>query len=435
MNTYKWLFGLIIAAIAFPVAADNATGDIMLTRHFTGLWEQVNQESQGISFEIVEQLDDSRVAVAYWYTYGQDKKSAWYVGIGPYTDNHADLDLYYSSDVGFMQDAQPDNNPVTRIGTMRITFDSCNSGVVNFDSTQAEVGSGSFPIQRLTSVMNTYCTGGMSDDMDVHATHGEQRVEFTPVREGMNASGHARYEDTPGSTEFEIVVEGLPDGNYHLYTGMEERGEFAVQQGYGKMEFHSPMETGKYFMTFDPRGLDIEIHDGSGPVLIAADHMSGRDDRDQGGYGDDHGQGGNGQGGSGDDHGQGGNAQDCDGGMGGGMGNCMADGEYTEIQVRMNNTGFLPDARGEAEWEMTNQRVEFSVEIEDIPTGSYALLVGGSEVGTIVASNMHGKVYGRIEFRDPEMYGMNYLDFDPRGQTIAVMQQNDTILEVDFPLE
>jgi hypothetical protein len=49
---------------------------------------------------------------------------------------------------------------------------------------------------------------------------------------------------------------------------------------------------------------------------------------------------------------------------------------------------------------------------------------------------MHdGEVYGRLGFRDPVVYGKGYLDFEPRGQKIEVMQGTDIILEVDFPAE
>ena len=80
-------------------------------------------------------------------------------------------------------------------------------------------------------------------------------------------------------------------------------------------------------------------------------------------------------------------------------------------------------------------RVEFSVEIEDVPDGNYPLVVGGAEVGTIAATDMHGKVVGIIRFRDPEVFGKEHLDFDPRGQTIQVLSNGDSILEVDFHLE
>jgi hypothetical protein len=124
------------------------------------------------------------------------------------------------------------------------------------------------------------------------------------------------------------------------------------------------------------------------------------------------------------------------GGMGGGMHDCVNDGEFIEIEVEMVNTGVLINAKGEADWRMNTDRVEFSVEIEDIPVGSYVLKSGGVEVGVIEAFAMHdGEVYGHISFRDPETSGREHLDFEPRGQKIEVFQGDSLILEADFPVE
>jgi hypothetical protein len=124
------------------------------------------------------------------------------------------------------------------------------------------------------------------------------------------------------------------------------------------------------------------------------------------------------------------------GGMGGGMHDCVDDGDFVEIEVDLDNTGVLPAAKGEAEWEMNSQRVEFSVEIQDVPVGSYPLKVAGVQVGIIEAFEMHmGDVYGHIRFRDPESYGREHLDFEPRGNKIEVFQGENIILKVDFPME
>ena len=86
--------------------------------------------------------------------------------------------------------------------------------------------------------------------------------------------------------------------------------------------------------------------------------------------------------------------------------------------------------------ENETDRVEFSVEIEDVPVGSYSLKVGGIEEGIIEAYEMRdGDVYGRIKFRDPETTGREHLDFEPRGQKIEVLQGDNIILEVNFPIE
>ena len=406
-------------------------GDFMVTRHFTGSWAQVEQESQGLNLEVIEQIDGSRRSVAYWYTYGADRKTAWYLGIGDLVDDQIIYELYDSVDVGFMQGDEPGNDSVQSVGTMTIVFDSCDSGAVTFDTGHEEVGSGSFNIARVSEIMNTHCSGSIADDMHADAMFGEQRMGLMPAREGMFGEGHARYEDYPGHMEFEIDVEGLPDGDYHLYVGGQDHGVFSVSNGHGSMEFTSPGETGSMMMTFDPRGMLIEIHDDQGVVMSSFENSFA---------GDQHGH--HGDGGDDDHH------YDCETGMGPGMGpgmghgmgsgmmNCVDDGDFVEIEIDLENTGVLIDAEGKAEWKMNSDRVEFSVEIEDIPVGSYTLNVGGVEEGTFEAFEMHdGDVFGHIRFWDPESYGREHLDFEPRGEKLEVLQGTNVILEVNFPTE
>ena len=425
MKLFQTLTGLLASMFLLVVLADDVySADLMVTRGFSGAWDQIDQESQGVNIQIIAQDDDSRVALAYWYTYGNDRKSAWYLGIGQIIDNHIDFVLYHSEDVGFLENGRPGNNSVQSIGTMNISFESCSRGVVTFDTDHSEVGNGSFRIERLTEIRNMHCTGGISDDTDAMGMFGEQRIELLSAREGIVASGHAQFEVAPGRSHFEIETEGLPDGDYHLYVGMHDRGEFSVSGGRGKLEFTSPMESGRRLFTFDPVGMQIRIHDGTGEILSSFDGVFER--RPQGQYGDH-------------DH-----DFDCQSGMGSGMGHggshgmddCVEDGEAIEIEIDLTNTGQLSGARGEAEWEMTTSRIGFYVEIENIPAGNYPLVVAGDEVGIIVAREMmHSGVYGRIMFRDPPTYGGYHLDFDPRGETIEVMRQGDVILMVVFPEE
>lgn len=432
-----WTFGMaaicslaMVTGVLMAHQADEGvpSGELIVTRHFTGLWDQVDQESQGIALQVVEQWDSSRKAVAYWYTYGPDRESAWYIGIGLLDDNRIDMDLYRSGDVGFMQDADPDNDPVTAIGEFVMTFDSCTSGTVTYNSSDPDVGTGSFRIERLAEVMNTHCTGGMSDDMPAGAMFSQQRVELVAAREEVDGSGYARYEDYPAHMEFSVDVQGLPDGAYQVRVGGVERGELVVAGGRGEVQFSSPAEDGHHFLNFDPRNQVIEVHDAQGLVL------SSYEDRFQG---DDDGYHGQGTGYSDADH-----HYDCamqDGmghHMGDGMMECVDDGASVEISADLSATGALPSAAGEAEWEMNSHRVTFAVEIEDVPEGSYPLVVGGVQVGIIEAFAMHdGEVYGRIAFRDPDVYGRQPLDFEPRGQLIQVVQGETVILETEFPLE
>ena len=272
VSVYLKILALGLLVPSFGVLAHgNDPGDpvdgLMVTRHFTGSWDQVDQDAQGLSLDVIEQYDGRRRSVVYWFTYGADRKPTWYLGIGDLVDNRIEYGLRESTDVGFMQDAVPGNESVRVIGTMTIEFDSCNSGFVTYETDHEEVGSGSFNIERLTEVMNTHCSGGISDDMHSDGMFGEQRLALMPARDGVTGEGHARYEDYPGHMEFEVEMEDLPDGTYHLYVGMQHRGDFEVLDGRGHLEFRSPAETGSMMMNFDPRGMLIEVHDNQGVML------------------------------------------------------------------------------------------------------------------------------------------------------------------------
>lgn len=437
------LFALVVAVFIMPGAGLLAQGGngpfgpadgMIVTRHFTGIWDQVEQESQGIALQVVEQLDGSRRAVAYWYTYGTDRNTAWFIGIGDLVDHRIEMELYDSTDVGFMQDADPDNDPVSDIGTLVFEFDSCQSGTVTFDTNRQDIGSGSFHIQRLAEVMNTHCTGSIVDDMHSDAMFGEQRMELLSSREGIEGNGYARYEDHPGQVEFEVEVQGLPDGSYHLFVGGQDRGPFDVIDGRGQMRYLSPGGDGYVLMNFDPRGMQIEVRDGQGAVLSSFDDALDEDDHEHHlgmGPGDNYGH----------DydcahpHGPGGGMGGGHGGMGG-MPDCVNEGDYVEIDADLQNSGVLADAKGRAEWEMNAERVRFAVEIKDVPLGLYSLHVGGQEVGVIETFEMHnGEVFGRLSFRDPPISGVNPLDFEPRGQTIEIYLGDDVVLETAFPIE
>jgi hypothetical protein len=392
---------LILALLPACVAAQ----DMIVTRHFTGLWDQVGYKSQGINLQIVHQDSGEKRGVAYWFTYGSDNQSAWFVGIGPATDNRIEMVLYQVQDVGFLEPG--DNIEATAIGTMTMEFSTCNQGDVEFETDIAAVGSGSFEVQRFTDVLNTHCSGGVSDDTRADVMFTEQRIALVPARSGISASGHADFEERPDRTEFKVEAEDLVDGSYRIVVGGVDRGELVISLGRGETEFRSPVEAGKVLLTFDPRGQEIEVHDGQGAVLTSdGEAFSGG----------------------------GGCTNNC-GGMGGGnMGGGGHDFGMVDIEVELSNPGVYPAASGDARLEGRMDRADFSVEIEDVPAGSYALSIGGEIVGTLQAVlDFDGTVRGELEFRDPVEPGKILLDFDPRGQQIDVLEGNTVILETLFP--
>jgi hypothetical protein len=396
------LTAALLMLAMLPLCA--AAQDVIVTRHFTGLWDQTEFKSQGINLQIVHQDSGEKRGVAYWFTYGTDNQSAWFVGIGPATGNRIEMILYQVQDVGFLEPGA--NIEATAVGTMTMEFSSCNQGEVEFETDIAEVGSGGFEVRRITDVLNTHCTGGVSDDTRSDVMFTEHRVPLVPARSGINASGHADFHERPDRTEFSVEAEDLADGSYRIVVGGVDRGELVVSLGIGETEYRSPVEAGKVLLTFDPRGQEIEVHDGQGAVLTSNGEVIS---------------------------GGGGCTNNCGGMGGGGMGGGHEFG-MVDIEVELSNPGVYPAASGDAKLEGRMDRADFSVEIEDVPAGSYDLSVGGAIVGTIQAAlDVDGTVRGELEFRDPVEPGKILLDFDPRGKQIDVLEGGTVILETLFP--
>ncbi len=396
-------------ALMLPLQA--MAQDVNVTRYFTGLWTQTEHESQGINLQVIDQTSGDKVSVVYWFTYGDDEKSAWFMGVGKAIGNRIEMNLYEVAGVGFLEDNRPGNDQVLEIGTMEIEFSSCDDGEVTFTTEVAGVGSGMFPIARLTDLFNSQCSGGVSDDTPSDVLPSEQRIALAPAREGINGSGHADFEERADRTEFSVEVEDLADGSYRILVGGTDQGELVVNLGIGETEYRSPAEAGKILLTFDPRGEQIEVHDGQGAVLTSGDSVfDGGDDNG----GDDNG---------GDDN-------------GGDNGGVDIDFGTVDIEVELTNTGVFPDASGDAKLEPRTDRTDFSVEIEDVPVGSYGLRIGGETVGAIeVVMLQDGSVEGELEFRNPVEPGKILLDFDPRGKQIDVLDGSTLVLETLFPSE
>ena len=402
---------LLTIALAFSLSASAAAEDVVVTRHFSGHWNQPEQESQGLILQVVNQDDGSKNAVAYWFTNADDRESSWLLGVGPVEANHIQLDLFRASDVGFMEDDHPGNANVAQVGSMEIEFSSCDDGTVTFSTTDSAIGSGDFPISRITSIFNTECSGGISDDTPSDVLPSDQRISLVPARQEITASGHADFKEQPDRTEFSVESQDLADGRYRISVGGVDRGELVVSGGHGETGFRSPAEPGKTLLTFDPRGRAIEVSSKQGAVLTSGDAgLSGDDTTTDDPSGDD--------------------TTTDDNNDGGGI-----DFGTGEIEVDLTNAGVFPEASGDAKFEARDDRTEFSVEIEDVPAGIYDLKVGGTSVGDIhAAMDKDGKVHGEAEFRVPVEPGKTLLDFDPRGQTIEVLDGTDVILDAAFPL-
>ncbi len=246
----------------------------------------------------------------------------------------------------------------------------------------------------------------------------EVEIELTNAGVYPGGSGEIEFEQRIDRTEFKVEIEDVPAGDYTLRVGGVDRAVIEVVElidggTEGELEFRDPVEPGKLPLDFDPRGQLVEILEG-GTLIFSAELP---DESDVGGAPDD-------------------GMDDPDDGM-----DDPDDGnddpaddpdqpQEQEIEVALANSGADADASGRARLRIRPDRTDFDVEVEDLADGDYDLRVGGTIRATITV----GEGQGEVEFRDPVEPGKLPLEFDPRGMTVAVEQEGEVFLSVEFPV-
>ncbi len=393
---------LLFVLLAMPSQA------VVITKSFTGLWQQPDHESQGFDFQVIDQ-NGLPQALTYWYTYDTEGNPMWLLGVGDITEETVSMDLMTVTGVTNLQNPDPATRTEVILATAFFTFEDCNNGSVeivptainNPGTSNSISGTGGIVrIQRLTSVQGETCSGGISDNTTAQAVDEEYQQFMGNT--GVYPNGNARFEfeQDRENTEFEVEVENVPVGSYNLSVEGIIRGQIQVVNTNsgteGKIEFESPVVAHKLLLIFDPRDKVIEVLEGN-TVLFSSDFIP----------------------------------------TSGGTNPPQSSGappfaNNLETKVFFNNTGVIASARGEVELEQELNEVEFEVEIENVPLGSYSLFIDGVEKGIIRVINDDGGQEGELEFRFPSEVGKPLLNFDPRGKLIEVRQNGNTILEVVF---
>jgi len=277
---FSIVFSLLFSTLAFAWKP-------MITSSFSGIWDQPEQESQGIILQIGEQDGDEKVGIAYWFTYGPDLNTQWYLGVGPVTGNEIDMTLYTAADIGFMAANLEGNENVQPIGTLNLEFQNCNKGTASYmleemldgEEVVVEADAGEFPIKRISSIYHQRCSGGLSDDTPKNGKPMDMEVDLLPVAEDSNARGKAKFWERTERVDFKVAAEHLEDGTYTLEicggTDDAVQFDFPVVMGEGELEFRSPLENeeDKLDLNFDPRDCRIELLSGADVVLTSGDEV------------------------------------------------------------------------------------------------------------------------------------------------------------------
>jgi hypothetical protein len=277
LKKVTWLTLFIMLFSSSSLFSDN----LLITRSFSGIWDMPDHESQGIILQIGEQDDgeggDKKVGVAYWFTYGEDLQTSWYLGVGPVEGNEIPMTLYAASNIGFMAENLEGNANVKDVGTLNLVFHNCNQGHATFDAPEESIGSGEFRIKRINSIYHDRCSGGISDDTPSDAKPLKLEVWLHSARDGYNGKGKAKFWERVDRSDFEVEAEEVPDGTYTLRVCDVVEGEMVVENGEGEgeveFEFSSPLKDDKPLLSFNPRNCLIELLDGDGVFLTSGDEV------------------------------------------------------------------------------------------------------------------------------------------------------------------
>ncbi|KAA9132623.1 hypothetical protein F3N42_05230 [Marinihelvus fidelis] len=391
---------LITPALAMPLAALADVENI--TRAFSGIWDQPDQESQGLVLQISADEGDEKTGVAYWFTYGDDLASSWYVGVGPVADGLVDMTLYRADGAGFLEAAGSGSASVEAVGSLAMRFQNCNQGTASFDTPDNVLGSGEFRIKRLTSVMGMRCSGGISDDTPPGTRPTRLEVELVAARDDVTGKGKATFWERADRSDFMVQANGgMADGLYALMVCGDHRGDVEIVDGGGTLAFRSPGIDAKPLLDFDPRDCLIELVDDTGVALTSGDAVLAEKAR------------GNNGGGQGGNNGQGGGNDDAD--------------------VSFTPTGLVPGAKGNASLASDETSTTFTVHVMKVPAGDYDVVVGGTTEGVLTVEDGPGQLKGTLRFSDPAADDGEPLDFDPSGQLIEIYNADGVILEGLFP--
>ncbi|MEZ5461271.1 hypothetical protein [Dokdonella sp.] len=392
---------LPILVLLGTLAAD--AGAITITREFAGTWYDPAHSGHGFNFEVVGSGGNKNV-LGSWYTYDNAGNPTWISAMGPVQGDTAVLAAWSTQGGAFGNSFDPANVQVNNNwGTLTVRFTSCTQGTVQFNPNDPALASGSMPITRLSMPYNSTCSGGVSGDTNPSSGGTGEIVQFMSNTGVVPAAqGKLKFEESPSRTEFSAEAEDLPIGAYSLRVDGIQRGTINVVSvaggTEGELEFRSPVEPGKVLLDFDPRNKLVQIAQGNTVFLTATLGSAG--------------------------------APPPPPPPGGGSGAPpFGNAEYEMSVEPAGNDG--PELK--ARLRQRSDRVDFNVELEDLPAGTYGLLVDNVNQGSINVVAVAGGTEGEIEFRNPVEPGKELLDFDPRGKAIDITSNGSVVIGGLFP--
>lgn len=395
----KILKTLIFIHIAIIASLAHASEPI-ITKSFTGGWHDPSKNGQGFLLEIIRS-NGQKKALSTWFTFDTTGNQYWLIGVGEIQGQSINFEMLLPQGGKFGDAHDPSNMSNTYWGDVTFNFTNCNEGTVNWEPQLAGFESGSMPVIRTTAINNLNCTGGLFDELGDLITESEIITPLLSTGVDSDANGKTKYQQSADRIDYSVEIEDLPLGVYELYVGDSLQGEINVLaqadgSTEGEIEFRDPVEPGKLPLDFDPQGKVIDIVQNN-VVYLTTDGSDG---------------GGN----------NGGNTSSEAPPFG-----------NSESVVYMLNAGIIPLGKAKTKLEQRSDRVDFQIELEDVPVGFYDFNVNGSVEGVIEVTQTAAGIEGELEYRNPVEAGKELLDFNPLGQSLSITQGSTIFFTLDFP--
>ena len=390
---------LITASLMIMINAMAAASPPIITKSFTGGWYDPAKNGQGFLLEIIN-TNQQKKALTTWFTFDMSGQQLWLIGIGEISNQNIHFDMVIPEGGQFGELHDPNNINNTAWGTVTFTFNDCNSGQVTWQPQVGGFDAGSMPVVRSTAIHNLNCTGGLFDELADTVVETETRSPLNSTGVDADASGHVKYEQRTDRIEFSVEIEDVPVGAYELWVANDQKGTINVINvpggTEGEIEFRDPVEPGKVLLDFDPRGQSIDIirH---GITYLSSDEFNGS----------------NGDNGSSTEAPPFGDSR---------------------TELLFNNLGIHPLGYATAELRQRDDRVDFKVELEDVPVGFYDFTVDGDIQGIIEVVATPLGVQGELEFRNPVEPGKELLDFNPINSWLEISQGATAMFNLEFQL-
>ena len=117
----------------------NSPTAVALSGTLTGAWFDPAFEGAGF---LVEVLADDQ-ALVYWFTYDDSGAQRWYIGVGEATDSAIEIaELQEATGGRFGPEFDPDEVSLRTVGTLTLSFSSCDAGSADYEVDGADRNSG-----------------------------------------------------------------------------------------------------------------------------------------------------------------------------------------------------------------------------------------------------------------------------------------------------